>query len=320
MIHVEIKSSLKINSKYKDRLFCLIFGDETKKQNIISLYNALNGTDYSEDEDIKITTIDDALYINMKNDVSFIIDSYMSMFEQQSTKNPNMPLRGLMYFGNLYDSYIESNGLNIYGKKLIKIPTPQYYVLYNGTDEEEAVKELRLSDAFAKPSSAGKFEWTATLVNLNKGKNEELLKNCKPLEDYMFLINAIRVNEAEGLPIEEAVDKAVRFCIESDVLKEYLITHRAEVLSVCLKEFNEKVFVEAIREEGREEGLAEGREAGREEGLVAGREEGLKQGLKILVDVLQEFLPDEDSIYKKIIENENYKDVLREDVAKYMKR
>ena len=80
----------------------------------------MHWTDYSDDEDIKITTIDDALYINMKNDVSFIIDSYMSMFEQQSTKNPNMPLRGLMYFGNLYDSYIESNGLNIYGKKLIK--------------------------------------------------------------------------------------------------------------------------------------------------------------------------------------------------------
>ena len=77
-----------------------------------------------------------------------------------------------MYFGNLYDSYIESNGLNIYGKKLIKIPTPQYYVLYNGTDEEEAVKELRLSDAFAKPSPMGMFEWTATLINLNKGKNE----------------------------------------------------------------------------------------------------------------------------------------------------
>lgn len=149
------------------------------------------------------------------------------------------------------------------------------------------------------------------MINLNKGKNEELLKSCKPLEDYMFLINAIRKNEAEGLPIEEAVDKAVRFCIENDVLKEYLITHRAEVLSVCLKEFNEKVFVEAIREEGREEGRAEG--------LAEGRQEGLKQGLKILVDVLQEYLPDEESIYQKIIENANYKDVLREDVAKYMK-
>ena len=323
VIIMETKSSLKINSKYKDRLFCLIFGDETKKQNIISLYNALNGTNYSDDEDIKITTIDDALYINMKNDVSFIIDSYMSMLEQQSTLNPNMPLRGLMYFGNLYDSYIESHGLNIYGKKLIKIPTPQYYVLYNGTAEEEAVKDLRLSDAFAKPSPEGKFEWTATLINLNKGKNDELLKKCKPLEDYMVLINAIRENEAEGLPIEEAVDKAVRFCIENDVLKEYLVTHRAEVLSVCLKEFNEEVFVAAIREEGREEGFEEGRAEGHAEGHAEGREEGFeagrKAGLKILVDVLREYLPDEESIYLKIIENENYKDVLREDVAGYMK-
>ena len=126
------------------------------------------------------------------------------------------------------------------------------YVLYNGTAEEEAVKELRLSDAFAKPSPEGKFEWTATLINLNKGKNDELLKKCKPLEDYMFLINAIRENEADGLPIEEAVDKAVRFCIENDVLREYL--------------------------------------------------------------------PDEESIYQKIIENENYKDVLREDVAGSMNK
>ena len=128
-----------------------------------------------------------------------------------------------------------------------------------------------------------------------------------PLEDYMFLINSIRENEADGLPIEEAVDKAVQFCIENDVLKEYLVAHRAEVLSVCLKEFNEEVFVAAIREEGREEGFEEG------------RAEGRKEGLKILVDVLREFLPDEESIYQKIIENENYKDVLREDVAGYMK-
>ena len=93
----------------------------------------------------------------------------------------------------------------------------------------------------------------------------------------MFLINAIRENEADGLPIEEAVDKAVRFCIENDVLKEYLVTHRAEVLSVCLKEFNEEVFVAAIREEGREEGFEEGREEGRKEGRKEGRDEMQKK-------------------------------------------
>lgn len=230
----------------------MIFGHE--KQNSISLYNSLNGTNYSEDEEVEVTTIHDVIYINMKNDVSFIVDSHMSLFEQQSSINSNMPLRGLMYFGNLYDSYIESRGLNIYGSKLIKIPTPQYYVLYNGKTEAPAISELKLSDAFVKESPKGMFEWTATFVNLNKGKNEALLSRCKPLKEYMFLIDSIRENEAKGMRMEDAIDAAVQYCINNNVLKEFLNAHRAEVVSVCLTEFNEKVFVDSIREEGREAG------------------------------------------------------------------
>lgn len=246
MLHKRFKTNL----KYKDRLFCLIFGDENEKQNIISLYNALNGTDYSEDEEVEVTTIHDVIYINMKKDVSFIVDSHMSLFDQQSSVNPNMPLRGLMYFGNLYDSYIESRGLNIYGSKLIRIPTPQYYVLYNGKVEAPAVAELKLSDAFAKESPKGRFEWTATFVNLNKGKNDALLEKCKPLEEYMFLIRCIRENEANGMRIEDAIDTAVRHCIGCNVLRKFLVAHRAEVVSVCLTEFNEKVFVASMKAEG----------------------------------------------------------------------
>lgn len=244
------EGSLKTNRKYKDRLFCLIFGNENEKQNSISLYNALNGTNYSEDEDVEVTTIHDVIYINMKNDVSFIVDSHMSLFEQQSSLNPNMPLRGLMYFGNLYDSYIESQGLNIYGSKLVKIPTPQYYVLYNGKNEAPAISELRLSDAFVKESPKGKFEWTANFVNLNKGKNDALLDKCRPLAEYMVLINCIRENEAKGMRIEDAIDTAVQYCIAHNVLKEFLVAHRAEVVSVCLTEFNEKVFVASMKAEG----------------------------------------------------------------------
>lgn len=245
-----LQKKFKANPKYKDRLFCLLFGDETNKQNIISLYNALNGTDYSEEEGVEVTTIHDVIYINMKNDVSFIVDSHMSLFEQQSSLNPNMPLRGLMYFGNLYDSYIETKGLNIYGSKLVKIPTPQYYVLYNGKDEAPAVSELKLSEAFVKESPDGRFEWTATFINLNKGKNDALLEQCKPLGEYMFLVNCIRENEAKGMPIEDAIDTAVQHCIDCNVLKEFLVAHRAEVVSVCLTEFNEEVFVNSIRAEG----------------------------------------------------------------------
>lgn len=246
----------KTNPNYKDRLFCLIFGSE--KKNMISLYNALNGTNYSDEEDVEVTTINDVIYINMKNDVSFIVDNHMSLFEQQSSLNPNMPLRGLMYFGSLYDSYIERKGLNIYGSKLIKIPTPQYYVLYNGKSDAPETSELRLSDAFAKESPRGRFEWTATFVNLNKGKNEELLDKCKPLAEYMFLIRCIREKEAEGMEIEAAIDLAVQQCMERNVLREFLVKHRAEVVSVCLTEYNEKVYTDAIRAEGHAEGLAEG--------------------------------------------------------------
>ncbi len=244
----------KTNPKYKDRLFCMIFGNESQKQNSISLYNALNGTNYSEDEEIEVTTIQDVIYINMKNDVSFIVDSHMSLFEQQSSVNPNMPLRGLMYFGNLYDSYVESRGLNVYGSKLVKIPTPQYYVLYNGKNEAPATSELKLSEAFVKESPEGRFEWTATFINLNKGKNDEILEKCRPLAEYMYLVNCIRENEAKGMRIEDAIDTAVQQCINCNVLKEFLVAHRAEVVSVCLTEFNEEVFVNSIRAEGHAEG------------------------------------------------------------------
>lgn len=100
-------STTKVNIQYKDRLFRLLFGSEEVRENIISLYNALNDTDYPPEHEFDITTLDDAVYIKMKNDVSLLIDSYLPLWEQQSSYNPNMPLRGLMYFGNLYDAYID---------------------------------------------------------------------------------------------------------------------------------------------------------------------------------------------------------------------
>lgn len=109
-----IKETVSINRKYKDRLFCMLFGENENKENILSLYNALNHTHYTNPEDIEIITLEDVIYIRMKNDAAILVDSYLSLWEQQSTFNPNMPIRGLMYFGNLYDTYIEKNELNIY--------------------------------------------------------------------------------------------------------------------------------------------------------------------------------------------------------------
>lgn len=194
----------------------------------------------------------------MKNDVSILLDSFLYLWEQQSTFNPNMPIRGFMYFGKMYDRYITENSLNIYGKMLIKLPTPRYTVLYNGVEEQPEFMQLKLSDSFINPDSSGDFEWTANMVNLNDGKNDDLLNNCRPLKDYMILINEIRKN-SKIMEFESAVDAAVTYCIEHDVLKTFLLKHRAEVKDVCITEYNEKSFVDGIRAEGREEGLKEGR-------------------------------------------------------------
>ena len=254
-------SEVKVNKKYKDRLFRLRFGSEEYKDDMLSLYNALNGTTYENAEDISITTIEDVIYIRMKNDVSILLDGNMSLWEQQSTLNPNMPVRGLMYFGNLYDSYIKTNELNIYGTKLQRIPTPQYVVFYNGHEDSEAVAELKLSDAFINKSKGG-FEWTAVVYNLNRGKNNGLLERCKPLSEYMELVNRIRDNQKNGMDIKDAVNAAVDSCIADGIMADFLTKHKAEVMSVCLTEFDEKVFVKGIREEGFEEGVIQGKAEG----------------------------------------------------------
>ena len=272
----------KINREYKDRLFRLLFGSEEMKDNILQLYNALNGSNYDNVDDIEITTLEDVIYIKMKNDVSFLFDSYLSLWEQQSTFNRNMPLRGLMYFGELYSKYCSSNKIKIYGEKLQKIPTPRYVVFYNGDKEREAIEKLRLSDAFINEDKSGDFEWTATMYNLNKGKNEELLQNCKPLRDYMELINRIR-NYQKNYPLVQAVDMAVDSCIEDGVLAEFLENHKAEVRNMILTEFDEKSFVEGIREEGEEIGFEKGLEKGIEKGIEKGKNETKLDDIKKLM-------------------------------------
>lgn len=302
-----------VNIKYKDRLFRLRFGSEEYKDDILSLYNALNGSAYCNTDDLAITTIDDVIYIKMKNDVSILLDGNMPLWEQQGSINPNMPVRGLMYFGNLYSQYIKVNKLNIYGKKLQRIPTPQYIVFYNGTEDYPPVSRLRLSDSFMNRADNGEFEWTATVYNLNRGKNDALLLKCKPLSEYMELINRIRDNQNCGMDIQDAVNTAVDSCIADNIMKDFLTKHKAEVMSVCITEFDEKVFTDGIREEGREEGLAEGLSLGRQEGLSLGREEGLKA----LVHSLRDFLPDFESVYQAVTQNAEYADISREQLQKY---
>ena len=243
-----------VNREHKSTLFCYIFGAEENKKYLLSLYNAVNNTSYTNIEDIEINTIEDFIYIRMKNDVSFIFNWDMNLYEHQSTYNPNMPLRGLMYFSTLYSQFLSENNKNIYGKTLVKIPTPRYIVFYNGDDSYPDKLELKLSDAFERPDTSGAFEWTATMLNINKGHNQEIMDKCLALFQYSDFIAKVK-EYRKTLPIKDAVDKAVNYAISGNYLDGFFKKHKEGIMLSYLSEFHEEAFRKGIKEEGYEEGF-----------------------------------------------------------------
>ena len=200
--------------EYRDRLFKAIFGrdNEQSKKWRLDLYNALNGTSYTDPDALEVNTIENVIYMTMKNDISFLVDSQMTLYEQQSTHNPNMPLRGLFYLSQLYQMYIEKNDMNIHTSMLVKIPEPRFVVFYNGSTKKPDTFKMRLSDAFERRGNGDgnnqtniekDFEWTATVININPGHNSALQKNCKPLYDYVRYVGRIADNKKKGLSLEE---------------------------------------------------------------------------------------------------------------------
>ena len=260
------------NREYRDRLFKAIFGrdNEQSKKWRLDLYNALNGTSYTDPDALEVNTIENVIYMTMKNDISFLVDSQMTLYEQQSTYNPNMPLRGLFYLSQLYQMYIEKNDMNIHTSMLVKIPEPRFIVFYNGSTKKPDTFKMRLSDAFERRADgagsdcsttadvAKDFEWTATVININPGHNSALQKNCKPLYDYVRYVGKIADNKKKGLPIKEAVDDAVNWAIEQDFLDGFFKDNKAEVSAMCLTEYDEEATMRAFRKEGYEDGRADG--------------------------------------------------------------
>lgn len=237
------------NREHKDRLFNFIFGAEENKKYLLSMYNAINDTHYTNIEDIEITTLMDVIYMRMKNDVSFLLHSEISLYEHQSTFNPNMPLRGLMYFASLYAQILSIRNKDIYGSSLVKIPTPRYIVFYNGNKSYPDKMELKLSDAFEKPDHSGMFEWTATMLNINIGHNKELFKKCLPLWQYADYVDKVKTY-SQSMPIKEAIDKAVNYAINANYLDGFFKKHKESVMGFSLTEFDEELFIKNRLEEG----------------------------------------------------------------------
>ena len=190
----------KTNSKHKDTLFRCIF--TFKKEWLLELYNAVNGTAYTNPDDITFTTIGEAVYIEMKNDISFLISDIMNFYEHQSTFNPNMPVRMLIYSGMVYSRYVEdkSNDFNLYGSRINKLPVPKCVCFYNGKTSKPDVSVLKLSDAFGPENKTEPdIEVKVTMLNINYGHNLKLMEACKPLQEYAWFVNEIRSNQSNQL-------------------------------------------------------------------------------------------------------------------------
>ena len=182
------------------------------------MYNAINASKYSDPDAIKFNTIDDAVYVGMINDASFIFMSELNIWEHQSTYNPNMPLRVLFYAAKLYEKYIEENHIYLYSSSLKKIPTPKFVCFYNGTWNQPEKKILRLSDAY---DGDGDLEVTVTMLNVNYGKNKELMDACEPLKEYAWLVNEVRQNPKGDL--DETIDAAIDNMPKDFVIRDFII-------------------------------------------------------------------------------------------------
>ena len=217
-----------IQREYKDRLFNFIFGSEENKAWTLSLYNAVNGTDYTDPDEVQINTIKEVLYLGMHNDTSFLLMDDMNLYEQQSSFNPNMPLRMMQYAGNLFEKYIKENSLNKYGSELLALPVPKLIVFYNGVKDVDDETILRLSDSFPEGSESD-IEVIVKMININHGRNKELLDACEPLKEYSWLMQEIR-NNGKTMEIEDAVSKALQDMPKDYVIKPFLEAHKRKPL------------------------------------------------------------------------------------------
>ena len=248
------------NRQYKDRLFKAIFGSADSRENALSLYNAVNDTDYQDTSRIHFNTIEDAVYMSMKNDVSFIFGSYMNFYEQQSTYNPNMPFRMFLYAAKAYEDYANdpANSFNIYSDELQYIPAARFAVFYNGKADEPEYKDLRLSDAYMDGVKV-ESDIVVRMLNINYGKNKGLMDKCIPLRDYAFFIDMARGERIRGKSISEAVDAAYDQLPDGWV-KTFISNNRAEVKDMLLTEYDEERTKKLFIQEGERKGIEKGRQ------------------------------------------------------------
>ena len=265
----ERNSRAPVNHHYKDNVFRKLFSEAGE---LLSLYNALNGTHYTDESALNIVTLESAVYMSMKNDVAFVFDAQLMLYEHQSTRNLNMPLRDLFYISAEYQKLVPTEKL--YSKQ-VSLPTPRFVVFYNGTDPQAERQTLKLSDAFEKQVEEPELELKVLVLNINDGYNEDIKEQCRTLWQYCQFVQKIRTYAKEMDSIEETVEQAVKECIAEGILKEFLTANRAEVIGMSIFEYNEELTMKQIRMDEYEEGRKDGRASGLKDGRTSGKAEML---------------------------------------------
>ena len=251
------------NRKYNDRFFQFLFGREERKEWTLSLYNAVRGSCYTNKDDVQINTIEEVLYLGMHNDVSFLISGELNLFEQQSTFNPNMPLRMLQYSAQLFEKYVRQNHLDKYGSYLLQLPVPRLIVFYNGTKDMPDESILLLSDSFPEEADQD-IEVRVRMININEDHSRKIQEDCRPLLEYSWLIGRIRKNRA-FMSLSDAIGKAIDEMPSEYLIRELLIIHKAEVCEMLETEYNEAEVLEIARLNAERRGEKRGKKLGREE-------------------------------------------------------
>ena len=270
----------KHNRIYKDSVFVDLFSeDEKAKENFLSLYNALHGTNLPLSSPVENIRLDNVMYMNIINDVSCLVDNKIIVLaEHQSTINENMPLRFLQYIARLYEKL--QTPTDRYLRKLSKIPTPEFYVFYNGVEDYPETITLKLSDAFMTKPDSLPLELEVKVYNINKSKGAEVLSRCKTLDEYSLFVEEVR--RQTELDPENGFTNAVKICIEKGILKEYLQRKAREVINMLIAEYDYDTDIAVQRQESLMIGLQQGIQQGIQQGFSNGSRQKALETAKIL--------------------------------------
>jgi hypothetical protein len=282
----------KANREYKDSVFTKLCED---KKRLLEIYNAVSGKNYPLDTEIAIATLDDVLFMDRRNDVAFVVENKLVvLIEHQSTPCENMPIRLLIYIARVFEKLFNVDlklKQAMYRTKLMKIPKPEFYVLYNGKDEFPERKELKLSDAFwvtdTQEWAKGWLELTVTVYNINEGRNKDIAMKSETLFGYSVFIAHVRRYLETGYELEKAIEQAVKDCVGKNILAEFLQANTSEVINMLTAEFKMEEAVKVWKEEGIEEGIEQGIEKGIEKGRfeIAQRMLARKMSIGEIVDL-----------------------------------